>query len=193
MLRLLDRYVIREIVLPSILGLVVLTFVLEITPILREGEALIARGVEWTVIARVLMTLLPQALSVTIPMAVLLGILVGFGRLAADREFVAMQACGVSLLRLLRPVALIAIIAIVWALLMGVGILINLPYLFLLPGFLFGVLAATIYFGRRAERAAYLSIEGQPGAAAAVLQAMRGGWFTKPAIVFNRQIGRAHV
>ena len=43
-------------------------------------------------------------------MAVLLGILVGFGRLSADREFVAMQACGVSLMRLFRPVVLIAIV-----------------------------------------------------------------------------------
>ncbi len=52
--------------------------------------------------------LLPQALCLTIPMAVLLGILVGFGRLSADREFVAMQACGVSLMRLARPVLLVA-------------------------------------------------------------------------------------
>ena len=43
-------------------------------------------------------------------MAVLLGILVGFGRLSADREFVALQACGVSLFRLLRPIALLAVV-----------------------------------------------------------------------------------
>jgi LPS export ABC transporter permease LptG/LPS export ABC transporter permease LptF len=52
----------------------------------------------------VLLTLLPQALSLTIPVAVLLGILMGFARLSSDREFVAMQACGVSLMRLARPV-----------------------------------------------------------------------------------------
>ena len=92
----------------------------------------------------------------------------------------------------LLALKLIAIIAVVWALLMGFGILINFPWLFLLPGFLFGVLAATIYFGRRAERAAYLSIEGQSGAAAAVLQAMRGGWFTTPAVTFNRQQDCVH-
>ena len=60
--------------------------------------------------ARALWLLAPQALCLTIPMAVLLGILVGFGRLSADREFVAMQACGVSLMRLLRPVAIIALL-----------------------------------------------------------------------------------
>lgn len=111
MLKILDRYLIREIALPFLLGLVVLTFVLEIPPLLREAEALVAKGVEWRVVLRVLLTLLPQALALTIPMAVLLGILVGFGRVSADREFVAMQACGVSLWRLARPVFLVALVA----------------------------------------------------------------------------------
>ena len=108
MLRILDRYLLREIALPFLLGLIVLTFILVLPPILVAGEEFISKGVEWSVVARAMATLLPQALSLTIPMAVLLGILVGFGRLSADREFVAMQACGVSLARLLRPVLLIA-------------------------------------------------------------------------------------
>ncbi len=110
-MKILDRYLIREIALPFAIGLVVLTFVLEIPPILREAEALISKGVEWGVVFRVLLTLLPQALALTIPMAVLLGILVGFGRVSSDREFVAMQACGVSLMRLARPVTLVAVLA----------------------------------------------------------------------------------
>ena len=110
MLRILDRYLVREIALPFALALTVLTFILVLPPILVSGEEFISKGVEWTVVARAMATLLPSALSLTIPMAVLLGILVGFGRLSADREFVAMQACGVSLLRLLRPVLLIAML-----------------------------------------------------------------------------------
>src|SRR5437660_1185856 len=108
--KLLDRYLVREVALPSLIALLVLTFVLEIPPILREGEQLIAKGVELSTVAHVLLTLLPQALGLTIPMAVLLGLLIGLGRLSADREFVALQACGISLLRLLRPVALIAVV-----------------------------------------------------------------------------------
>jgi LPS export ABC transporter permease LptF/LPS export ABC transporter permease LptG len=108
MLRILDRYLVREIALPFFLGLTVLTFILVLPPILVSGEEFISKGVEWSIVARAMATLLPQALSLTIPMAVLLGILVGFGRLSADREFVAMQACGVSLARLLRPVLLVA-------------------------------------------------------------------------------------
>ena len=108
MLRTLDRYLLREIALPFLLGLTILTFILVLPPILVAGEEFISKGVEWSIVARAMATLLPQALSLTIPMAVLLGILVGFGRLSADREFVAMQACGVSLTRLLRPVLLVA-------------------------------------------------------------------------------------
>lgn len=110
MLKTLDRYLIREILVPFVIALAVFTFMLQFPVLLREAEALIARGVQWSVIARVLMLLLPSALSLSIPIAVLFGILVGFSRLSADREFVALQACGVSVLRLLRPVALVALV-----------------------------------------------------------------------------------
>lgn len=108
MLTTLDRYLLREIALPLLIGLTILTFILVLPPILAVGEEFISKGVEWSVVANAMTKLLPSALSVTIPMAVLLGILTGFGRLSADREFVAMQACGVSLARLLRPVLLVA-------------------------------------------------------------------------------------
>jgi LPS export ABC transporter permease LptF/LPS export ABC transporter permease LptG len=110
MFKILDRYLVREIALPFAISLLVLTFVLMIPPILQRAQELIAKGVEVSIVARALMLLAPQALCNTIPMSVLLGILVGFGRLSGDREFVTMQACGVSLMRLLRPVALIALL-----------------------------------------------------------------------------------
>ena len=109
-LKILDRYLVREIVPPLLLALLGLTFVLMMPPILQNAERLIAKGVSWPIIARVLMTLVPQALCVTIPMALLYGILLGLGRLSADREFVALQACGVSVFRICRPIALLAVI-----------------------------------------------------------------------------------
>src|SRR5882757_7964676 len=111
MLRILDRYVIRELLLPIGLSLLVLTFLVTIPTILRDAEALIVKGIAWSTFVHVLVLLLPSSLSLTIPMSVLLGILIGFGRLSADREFVALQACGVSPFRLLRPVALVALVA----------------------------------------------------------------------------------
>jgi LPS export ABC transporter permease LptF/LPS export ABC transporter permease LptG len=111
MLKILDRYVIRELILPMGLSLLVLTFLVTIPTILRDAEALIVKGIAWSTFVHVLVLLLPSSLSLTIPMSVLLGILIGFGRLSADREFVALQACGVSPFRLLRPVALVAAVA----------------------------------------------------------------------------------
>src|SRR4029077_4663634 len=92
-LKILDRYLVRQIVPPMLLALIGLTFVLMMPPIMQNAAKLIEKGVSWTIIARVLMTLIPQALGVTIPMALLYGILFGLGRLSADREFVALQAC----------------------------------------------------------------------------------------------------
>ena len=111
MLRILDRYLLREVVTPFLLALLMLTFALEIPPIIRQGEKLIAKGAAWGTITKVLLTLLPQALAITIPMALLIGMLIALGRLSGDREMVALQACGVSLARLLRPLALFALLA----------------------------------------------------------------------------------
>jgi hypothetical protein len=64
---------------------------------------------------------------------------------------------------------------------------------FLAPlGVLGGFLAAMITFGRYAQSAQYSAIEGQPGAAAAVLQTMRGGWTVTPAVAANRNLDVVH-
>ena len=112
-MRIIDRYVIREVLWPFVIGLLVFTFMLIIPFLIEYAESFISKGVPVPVVLRVMATLLPSALALTIPMSLLLGLLVAFGRLSADREFVAMQACGVSLLRLLRPVGLLSIVA--WA------------------------------------------------------------------------------
>jgi LPS export ABC transporter permease LptF/LPS export ABC transporter permease LptG len=110
MFKILDRYLVREILVPFVLVLIGLTFALEMPPILQTGEKFIEKGVQWQIVVQVLLTLLPQALGITIPMSLLLGILVGFGRLSADREFVALQACGVSVFRILRPLGTLALV-----------------------------------------------------------------------------------
>lgn len=64
---------------------------------------------------------------------------------------------------------------------------------FLIPlGVLGGVLTVMILFGRFAQRAQYSAIEGQPGAAAAVLQSMRGNWTVTPAVNGNRNLDVVH-
>ena len=108
MTRTLDRYVVREILPPMLLALLIFTFLLVLPPFMQYLENLLAKGAGWTTVARIIWTLVPQALGLTIPMALLVGILIGLGRLSGDRETVALLACGVSPYRLLRPIGAIA-------------------------------------------------------------------------------------
>ena len=73
-----------------------------------------------------------------------------------------------------------------------VGLATGLLYAFLPLGVLGGFLAAMILFGRYAQSAQYSAIEGQPGAAAAILQTMRGGWTVTPAVAANRNLDVVH-
>jgi LPS export ABC transporter permease LptG/LPS export ABC transporter permease LptF len=110
--RTIDRYLIREAIPPFLLALLIFTFLLEIPPIMDHAERLIAKGVPWPTVGRILLTLVPSGLGVAIPMALLVGLLIAFGRLSSDRETVAFLACGVSLYRLLRPVLLLSFAAL---------------------------------------------------------------------------------
>ena len=106
--RLLDRYIVREMLAPTAIGLLVFTFVLLIDQIPRLLAVLVARSADFTTILRVFLNLLPSIFAVTIPMAFLLGVLLAFGRMASDSEIVALRAVGVSPLRLLAPVMMLA-------------------------------------------------------------------------------------
>jgi LPS export ABC transporter permease LptG/LPS export ABC transporter permease LptF len=109
-MKILDRYVVREILPPLFLSLLIFTFILEIPPVMQQLEQLVAKGVPWGVAGRILLTLIPQALGLPIPMALLVGLLIGLGRMSNDREAVALLACGVSPYRLLRPVLGLALL-----------------------------------------------------------------------------------
>lgn len=109
-MRILDRYVIREIIPPFLIALLVFTFILIIPFIIELAEQMIAKGVPWATLLQLMGTLLPGVAALTIPMALLIGILVAMGRLSADREVVVMMACGVSPYRLLQPVLFLGVI-----------------------------------------------------------------------------------
>ena len=74
----------------------------------------------------------------------------------------------------------------------AIGLLVGPLALFLPVGVLFGVMTAMILFGRFAQRAQYSAIDGQLGAAAAVLQNMRGDWTVTPAVTGNRTMDVVH-
>src|SRR5258708_5060764 len=73
-----------------------------------------------------------------------------------------------------------------------IGLLVGPVALFIPVGVLFGVMTAMILFGRFAQRAQYSAIDGRLGAAAAVLQSMRGDWTVTPAVAGNRTMDVVH-
>jgi hypothetical protein len=80
----------------------------------------------------------------------------------------------------------------IMAVLVIVGLFTGLAPILIPLGVLLGVLAGMVLFGRFAQSAQYATIEGQPGAAAAVLENMRGNWTVTPAIAANRNLDVVH-
>ncbi|MBB4884641.1 DUF4191 domain-containing protein [Streptomyces netropsis] len=81
---------------------------------------------------------------------------------------------------------------VTFGVLLAIGFLIDHPIYLGILGFLLAFLAMAIVFGRRAERAAFGQMEGQPGAAAAVLENIGRGWSTTPAVAMNRSQDVVH-
>jgi LPS export ABC transporter permease LptF/LPS export ABC transporter permease LptG len=113
MIRILDRYLVREILPPFLLGLFVLTFTLLTNLIVKLTEWFINRGVGLGDVTRILLLSLPYLLVLALPMAVLVGILMALGRLSADSELVALRASGVSLYRIALPIFALAVLGYV--------------------------------------------------------------------------------
>src|ERR1700735_3265231 len=110
----LHRYISREVVAPLALGVLLLTFALVTGRLLKLTEMVVNRGVSLGDVAGLIGYIMPAFLELTFPMAVLLGVLMGFGRMSGDRELIAARACGMSLYRLAMPVLGFAIV--MWAL-----------------------------------------------------------------------------
>lgn len=103
--RTINHYVLREISVPFGLGLAVFTLILLVARILKLVEMVVNRGIPLLEVLKVFSYILPVFLEVTVPMALLLGVLVAFGRLSSDSEIIALKTSGISLYQLLRPVA----------------------------------------------------------------------------------------
>ena len=110
MARLLDRYVWKELVPPFVIGIGVFTFFLIIDRIYQLTNLVITKNVPFQLVLSLLVFLLPAFLSLTLPMALLVAVLLVCGRLAGDLEVAALKAAGVSPLRLFRPFVVAAVL-----------------------------------------------------------------------------------
>ncbi len=113
----LTRYILREVLAHSLLGVVVFTFVLFMRDVGRILELVVRNSAPLPSVAEVFFLTLPAALTFTVPMGVLVGILIGLGRMAADSEVTAMRAAGLGAGTFVRVVAIFALS--VWLLALG--------------------------------------------------------------------------
>ncbi len=110
-MRIIDRYIFRETLTPTLIGLLALTFVFFSQQLGRLLEIMVRQSATLREIGELCVAIIPNVLTFTIPMAVLVGILTGFGRMSSDSEAIAFRAAGISMNRVLRPVMLLACMA----------------------------------------------------------------------------------
>ncbi len=102
-MRLISRSVLREIWPPFLLGFAAYTFILLVRQIYFLADFFVRRSASLSDVARLALLSLPWIIVLTLPMAFLLGVLIGIGRLSGDCEIVALRACGVGPGALYRP------------------------------------------------------------------------------------------
>ncbi|PWU03067.1 MAG: LPS export ABC transporter permease LptF [Terriglobia bacterium] len=108
MLRLLGRYILREVTSSALLGTFLATFVIFLQSVDKLFDVLVRGNVNaWTVLSLFALAV-PPVLPLTIPFGMLVGILIGLGRMASDGEIIAMRAGGVSSRKVIAPVLVFA-------------------------------------------------------------------------------------
>ncbi|MFN7987455.1 MAG: LptF/LptG family permease [Thermoanaerobaculia bacterium] len=123
-MKLTDRYALREILAPTAVAFAIYTGFMLIRGIVQFSELLIQSSRPLLDTGLVIAFSLPHIVVLTLPIAFLLGILVGVGRLSQDSELIALRAAGVDLFTLYKP---IAVLAILFTLVTGIVMTIVVP------------------------------------------------------------------
>jgi lipopolysaccharide export system permease protein len=108
---LLWRYILREILLHTLLGLFAISLLIVVQNMLRRLEDLLAAGVGLGALLKLMALVLPSYVSYAIPTALVFGILISLGRMSSDGELLAMRVSGISVARLLPPALLLGSVA----------------------------------------------------------------------------------
>ncbi len=112
-IRIMDRYIFREILAPFFLSMATLTLVLFLQRMFRLAELVVSKGTPASDIVKIFAYIMPNFLVITIPMSFLVGTLTAFSRLSSDSEVTAMKASRISLYSMTRPVIVFALVSFI--------------------------------------------------------------------------------
>ncbi|HKD13141.1 MAG TPA: LptF/LptG family permease [Candidatus Angelobacter sp.] len=121
-MRIFTRYIVKEVLSHGLIGVAVFTFVIFMRDVSRILELVVRNSAPIPSVAQLFFLTLPAALTVTIPMGVLVGILIGLSRMAADSEITAMRAAGLGVFKFVKVLAVFGLTA--WLLALANNILI---------------------------------------------------------------------
>lgn len=107
-MRLIDRYICRQLFSHALLGLGIFTFVFFVPQLVRLMDLIVRHPGSWSTIGILFLSTFPDILIFTLPMGVLVGVLITLGRMSSDSELIAMSAAGMGRSRLLVPVGILA-------------------------------------------------------------------------------------
>src|ERR1041384_1981399 len=104
--RILTRYILREVVSHGLIGTALFTFVIFMKAASKIFELVVRNSAPLPSVAELFFFTVPAALIYTVPMGVLVGILIGLSRMAADSEITALRASGVGVGQFMRVIAI---------------------------------------------------------------------------------------
>lgn len=110
-MKILDRYILKEIIDPFLFGLTAFTLILSASMVMFDlVRAVVIMGMPLYIAAQIFIFKLPSVIVYIFPMAMLLASILTFARLSSDREIIAFKAGGVSLYRIILPVLIMSIV-----------------------------------------------------------------------------------
>ena len=118
----INLYILKAFMISFSMAIGLLTFFMMGSHIARDLDKFVTQGLPISSVFEFAFCLIPIALTFTIPWAVLVAVMLVFGRLSADSEITAMRACGISILQIVSPVMIIAFLMMILCLYLQVEI-----------------------------------------------------------------------
>lgn len=120
LIKIIDRYFLKEYIPPFFFSIFSLTFILLMDQLFRLIDLFVRKGLPFLIVGEILIYTLPLIISYTAPMAVLVAIVVTFGRFSHDNEILALKTSGLTFFSIMKtPVIVISIFTILLVLFNG--------------------------------------------------------------------------